>query len=272
MRNRWFHFSTTCYATKRIFFLFFVCWSFPLTGITQPKVFTTSNAHAHNDYLHPVPFHTAYNAGFGSIEADIFPVNGNLFVAHYASDIQPGRTIKSLYLGPLLKELSGDKARPIKLLVDIKEDYEQSLDLLKKETEVFKPYLSTPKKMNLLTILISGKRPVPTAYKNYPGYFFFDDDLKLPHKKMEWKRVGQVSLPFTKFSSWNGKKSIPVQEEEKIKSVIDSVHLAGKTIRFWAAPDTEDSWALQMKLGVDLIGTDKIEELSAFINNRHAKN
>ena len=44
--------------------------------------------------------------------------------------------------------------------------------------------------------------------------------------------------------------------------VVDSVHNAGKPIRFWAAPDNEQSWNLQMHLGVDLIGTDKIKELA----------
>ncbi len=272
MGNQRFHFTKPFCDTKKFLLLFCICWSFSLAGHTQQRDFSSSNAHAHNDYLHTVPFHTAYDAGFGSIEVDIFPVNGNLFVAHYASEIKPERTIKTLYLDPLLKVLSGNRARPIKLLVDIKEDYGQSLDLLKKELHALRSYLSTPKKNNLLTILISGKRPPPGKYKDYPGYFFFDDDLKLKHKRKEWNRVGQVSLPFTKFSQWNGKKTIPEQDQEKIKTIIDSVHRAGKTIRFWAAPDTEESWTLQMSLRVELIGTDRIDELSAFIKGKFAQN
>ena len=56
-----------------------------------------------------------------------------------------------------------------------------------------------------------------------------------------------------------------------IKRTIDSVHAAGKPIRFWAAPDTELSWQLQMNVGVDLIGTDKISELAAFIHSKRKK-
>jgi alkaline phosphatase len=33
---------------------------------------TVSNAHSHNDYEQPIPFRMAYQAGFGSVEADIF--------------------------------------------------------------------------------------------------------------------------------------------------------------------------------------------------------
>jgi alkaline phosphatase len=46
------------------------------------------------------------------------------------------------------------------------------------------------------------------------------------------------------------------------------VHRTGKTIRFWAAPDNEASWKMQMKLGVDLIGTDKIDELAYILKKR----
>ena len=128
--------------------------------IGQQKIFNTSNAHAHNDYVQPVPFYTAYNAGFGSIEADIFPVNGVLCVAHGKNEINPQLTLKSLYLEPLLKELSTNKSRRIKLLVDIKEDYQLSLKLLLQEIEPLIQYLSTPKENKQLVILISGQRTI----------------------------------------------------------------------------------------------------------------
>lgn len=43
-----------------------------LVGIGQPNLYSTINAHSHNDYENPIPFHTAYDNTFGSIEADIF--------------------------------------------------------------------------------------------------------------------------------------------------------------------------------------------------------
>jgi alkaline phosphatase len=255
----------------KFFYLTFICCVFSLTVISQQKIFISSNAHAHNDYLHPTPFYTAYNAGFGSIEVDIFPVNGILYVAHSESEIQPQRTLKNLYLDPLLNELTANNSRRIKLLVDIKENYELSLDLLLRETESLKRYLSTPGESKLITILISGKRPAPAEYKNYPDYIFFDDDLKFSHNVSEWERVGQVSLSFAKLSAWKGNNSIEPEDEKLLKHIIDSVHLAGKTIRFWAAPDNKASWILQMKLGVDLIGTDKIDKLANFLRRRSRK-
>lgn len=234
----------------------------------QPRKYTTANAHSHNDYRNAVPFHRSYNNGFGSIEADIFPGNGILYVAHSKSEIQPQQTLKRLYLDPLLNELSANGSRKLKLLVDIKENYRLSLGLLIQEIEPLRQYLSTPEENRALTILISGNRPPPAEYKNYPDYIFFDDDLKLPHHATEWKRVGLVSLPFVKFSAWKGGRPLKRKDKKQLKRIIDSVHHAGKTIRFWAAPDNASAWKMQMKLGVDLIGTDKIDELGNFIRTR----
>ena len=256
---------------KKFYCLIFACGLFSITVKAQERIFTTSNAHAHNDYIHPVPFYTAYKAGFGSIEADIFPVNGILCVAHSKTEIQPQRTLKRLYIDPLLNQLKADSSRRLKLLVDIKENYEVSLDLLVGEIEPLQQYLTTPQREGSLTILVSGNRPPPAKYRNYPGYIFFDDDLRLPHNAEEWKRVGLVSLSFQRFSAWKGKDSLAEEDKRRIRHTIDSVHLAGKTIRFWAAPDNERSWILQMQLGVDLIGTDSIDELANFLRSRTEK-
>ncbi len=257
---------------KRILICFILSLNlFSIRVFAQEKKYTVSNGHAHNDYNHPIPFYTAYNAGFGSIEADIFPVNEILCVAHSKSEIHPQRTLKSLYLDPLLNELAADNSRRLKLLVDIKENYELSLNLLIQEIEPLKQYLFTPQERRSLIILISGDRPPPAEYKNYPPYIFFDDDLKLHHNAAEWERVGLVSLPFVRFSAWKGENSLEQKDKKLLKHTIDSVHLAGKTIRFWAVPDNETSWTMQMKLGVDLIGTDKIDELANFLRRRSKK-
>ena len=245
-----------------ICFSVFFCYV-SMSLFSQQAKYAVANAHAHNDYEHPIPFYTAYNAGFGSIEADVFPVNGVLLVAHSKKDLQPQRTLKELYLMPLLKALSADN-RVLNLLVDIKENYKVALPLLIKELEPLKQYISTPHQTNALTVLISGDRPPPAEYKNYPDFIFFDNDLKLPHSPDEWNRVGLVSLPFNKITEWKGHDHIKRKDKKHLRHIIDSVHSAGKPIRFWAAPDTIKSWKLQMKLHADLIGTDKIDELENF--------
>jgi glycerophosphoryl diester phosphodiesterase len=251
--------------SKRIFCFLFIA-SLSLNGFAQQKIYTVGDAHAHNDYMHPVPFYTAWNAGFGSIEADVFPVNGVLLVSHSKEALQPQRTLGSLYLQPLLKELQQHPNRKVNLLIDIKVNYKESLQLLLQELKPLKKYLVSDKNPGKpVSILISGERPPPSEYKNYPNYIFFDDDLRKSHTPKEWERVGLVSLSFERYSKWNGEDTLPKKDQDTLNHVIDSVHQAGKKIRFWAAPDNENSWRLQMKLGVDFIGTDKIQALSAFL-------
>jgi alkaline phosphatase len=227
--------------------------------------YSTANAHSHNDYLNKQPFVNAYNEKFGSIEADVFPVNGVLCVAHSKKEIKPSNTLRALYLDPLLDRLLADSKRKLNLLIDIKEDYKASLKLLQQELQPLMPYLSTPSHLGNITISISGARPTPAEYKEYPEYIFFDDDLKLKHNQEEWKRVNLVSLPFNKISLWKGDGAIPKQDLKKLKHKIDSVHAAGKPIRFWAAPDALNSWKEQARLKADLIGTDKINELATYL-------
>ena len=260
----------TSYSARTLFILLlFSCNLFSPNLIAQPKKYTLANTHAHNDYLHDLPFYAAFNAGFGSIEADVYPVNDTLFVAHNKKAIRPDRTLQKLYIQPLLNELEKNSSRHVKLLVDLKEDYKSSLDILLKELLPLNKFLVSPAKTeNQLTVLISGNRPPPAEYKNYPGFVFFDDDLKLKHNESEWGRVGQVSLSLQNYTSWKGDTSLNIQDSEIVQKVIDSVHTAGKTIRFWAAPDTKLSWKTQMNLGVDLIGTDEIKELAEFIKEQ----
>jgi alkaline phosphatase len=234
----------------------------------QLKKYTSANAHSHNDYLSANPFFLAYENGFGSIEADIFPVDETLCVAHKKEEIQSKNTLQDLYIVPLIRKFDSGGARKLNLLIDIKENYSRSLFLLVKDLEPLKPYLSTLDKTNYITIIVSGDRPPPTAYKDYPDFIFFDGDLQLPQSGEELKRVALVSLPFDKISKWNGKGALNAEDRRKIKQVIGTAHAMKKPFRFWAAPDCEQSWKMQMNLHADLIGTDKINELGNFLRRQ----
>ena len=65
---------------KKILFILFVLISVSPSVKSQ---YSTLNAHSHNDYENKTPFWLAYNSHFGSIEADIWAVKDDLYVAHY---------------------------------------------------------------------------------------------------------------------------------------------------------------------------------------------
>ncbi|MES2267812.1 MAG: hypothetical protein V4520_13705 [Bacteroidota bacterium] len=228
--------------------------------------YTPANIHSHNDYSRPNAFYQAFNAGAGAIEADVHLRNGKLLVAHDTLISKQPRTLMQLYLQPVLKELKAHP-RPLNLVIDLKGPYAPILAELQKELKPLK-HLIKDNNQNHLSIIITGNRPPPALYKNYPSYLAFDDDLQLPHTAAEWKRVAQVSLNFKNYSVWNGQGNLPTVDERRLKSVINAVHAAGKRIRFWAAPDNPASWRKLMQLHADILSTDKIDDL---VNQLKAK-
>jgi len=226
--------------------------------------YTPSSIHSHNDYSRPDPFYHAFKAGVGTIEADVFLRNGKLMVAHDSAGIRPERTLKALYLDPLKNELTSHP-RPVILIIDIKEVYGPTLAQLLNELEPLKPLIKSGNDQSPLSIVITGNRPPPSEYQNYPPYIAFDDDLQLPHTAQQWQRVAQVSLNFANYSKWKGEGPLPLRDEKVLLSVINAVHIAGKRIRFWAAPDNPAGWQKLMSLNADILSTDKIDEIIAFI-------
>ena len=89
--------------------------------------YSTANAHSHNDYEQNKPFTLAYNELFGSIEADIFLVNGTILVGHNLKDLTPSRSLENLYLAPIADY---NPTRKLQLLIDIKSEAASTLQAL----------------------------------------------------------------------------------------------------------------------------------------------
>lgn len=64
--------------------------------------------HSHNDYWRRVPLYSAIEAGCIGVEADIWLFADNeLYVGHDLPSLTPNRTLKSLYIDPLVSILEG---------------------------------------------------------------------------------------------------------------------------------------------------------------------
>ena len=68
--------------------------------------------HSHNDYWRREPLFQAIRAGCTGVEADIFSFNDELYVAHTHSGIRLNRTLKTLYLEPLMEILEQKNKLP----------------------------------------------------------------------------------------------------------------------------------------------------------------
>jgi len=70
--------------------------------------------HSHNDYWRPVPLYSAISAGCISVEADVWLFNGfdeDLYVGHSTASLTRNRTLKNLYIDPLVEIL--EKQNPV---------------------------------------------------------------------------------------------------------------------------------------------------------------
>lgn len=234
----------------------------------QIKSYTVADAHSHNDYKNNIPFYRAYDKGFGSIEADVFAVKGKLIVAHDKKEVKSVNSLEKLYLIPLAKKLKQDTLRQIRLLIDIKENYNAVLPLVVNELKSLTPYLSSAKHLGRLSVVMTGAVPPAAEILNYPDWMTFDADHFNGFTPQQWQKIGLVSFPLSKYVKWNGKGVLNKEEIARVQGAIDSAHRVGKKIRFWETPDTESSWLALMRLGVDVIGTDSIEQLAGFLDRK----
>jgi alkaline phosphatase len=253
------------FSMKKIITLF--CLQFFL--FAQAQEYSSSNIHSHNDYASPLPFYGAYSNETGVIEADVFLVNNELFVAHSSKEIAQHNTFKSLYLDPLsskLKNLGGKvypNNKPLILMIDIKSDADSTLKLIVQQLQAFSEIISNKN----IKIVISGNRPLPSQWSAYPEFIYFDGRLNENYSPQELSRIEMISEDLKNITVWNGKGVLTQADLQKMQSVIKKVHDQHKKIRFWATQDNVNTWMTLMNLKVDFIGTDNVAALTQFIHN-----
>jgi alkaline phosphatase len=232
---------------------------FLLFGLFEAVAQSDFKLHSHNDYLRNVPFWEAFGAGAASIEVDVILQNDQLLVAHEQASIRPERTFTSLYLDPIRKahELGMIREFGFHLLVDCKTEGYSTLAQIIKDASKLGDLLYSPQNPTGLKLIISGNRPRPEDYINYPDWVFFDYQSKNLSSSLPWEKIGMVSLSFRQFSVWNGKGRIVEKELKGIKDFVNQVHSFNKPVRFWASPDSKSAWKAFYELGVDYINTDQ---------------
>jgi glycerophosphoryl diester phosphodiesterase len=234
-------------------------------------------AHAHNDYQHARPLQDALDHGFGSVEADIHLVNGQLYVAHDRKGIQPERTLQALYLDPLaarIKERRGfvyEKKKPIFLFIDIKTDADSTYEVLDKVLQDYKSTLTRfdrgKIKRKAVTVILSGNRPAAAMLNDHSRYAGYDGRLEDLRQGNQDGSIPMISDKWSNHFSWYGQGAMPIHEKAKLDSIVRQAHRQKQWIRFWATdvrpPSAQQNlWAELRRAGVDLINTDKLEDLA----------
>ncbi|KIW11947.1 hypothetical protein PV08_09220 [Exophiala spinifera] len=163
--------------------------------------------HSHNDYWRKEPLFSALRAGCTGVEADVWLYNEELYVGHTTASLTPQRTLRSLYIDPLVRILdqqnpttsfhpSADTprggvfdtnpAQTLVLLIDFKNDgkatwpyvYEQLAPLRQKG--YLTHFNGTKTIEGPITVVVTGNAPYMNVVAS-PDYrdMFFDAPLDI---------------------------------------------------------------------------------------------
>ena len=248
--------------------------------VTGTHVIPLSRAHAHNDYEHERPLYDALDHGFNSVEADIFLVDDDLYVAHDRRDITPERTLRLLYLDPLRERVkqNGGRVYPngsqFTLLIDIKtgavETYRTLDRILAEYRDIFTSFGPGGRSDKAVLAIISGNRPrefMESQKLRYAGCDGRLTDLESEHPA---DLIPMISDNWRNHFKWNGTGEMPAKEHDKLREIVQKAHEKGRLVRFWATPDNpsparEALWRELLSAGVDLLNTDDLKGLRQFL-------
>lgn len=230
------------------------------------------NAFSHNDYWREHPLHDALSYGYNCVEADLWPIDGELYVSHDRPKADPAITFERLYLKPLVERIqqNGGKVypqsdRPFFLMVDCKEKGEEIYALLKKQIEPYKQYFCSVEKgtyrEGAILFFLSGDRPMKSLPNETDRFTFLDGKINELGKGIPATLAPVVSDNYSAFLQWKGEGEMPADQLQKMREIIAAVHKEGKLFRWWGAPDTEQFKHFFLQEGVDLVGADDLKTL-----------
>jgi hypothetical protein len=239
-------------------------------------------AHAHNDYEHERPLLDALDHGFTSVEADVWLVDGELLVAHDLVDVRPGRTLRSLYLDPLVRRVNANRGRsvfagtdvPVHLLVDIKSSGVATYRAIHRELRRLRHHVTSHGDWGTnerpISVTISGNRPrryMEAQEVRYAGYDGRSSDLRTD---VQPDVVPLLSDSWARNFTWTGAGQIPPAERERLRDWAGWTDEQGIRLRLWATPDVagperEAVWRELLDAGVEHVNTDDLAGLRDFL-------
>ncbi len=271
---------------SKLLFLLLLFQAMVCGAVSNDTLSAPYPAHAHNDYMHERPLFDALDNGFRSIEADVFAIGDSLYVAHDRRDIKPGRTLRALYLEPLMDYISEDRigiydsASPLILLIDIKDDglstYKLLDHILSESREILCQVSPEGYVPGSVMVIVSGNRPIEYMLQQTQRFAFVDGRMENLMETYPPLLMPLISDRWTKYFTWRGKGDMPEKERVQLRLHVKQAHDKGQLIRFWATPDTpgkerEAVWNELVEAGIDLINTDDLVGLRAFLLEKKSK-
>jgi hypothetical protein len=235
-----------------------------------------TRVHAHNDYEHKHPLFDALEQGFCSVEADIHLVNDKLLVAHDLKNVDPKKTLQSLYLEPLRKRVKRNHGHVYPnwsecvLLIDFKSEgistYAALHEVLKEYSDILSLFRDGKQETNAVTVVLTGGYPREVVAADSVRYAVCDGKIPDLESNPPSNLVVWISEDWKHFFKWQGDGAIPEDEKEKLKQFVNKAHEQHRRIRFWDSPDKAAFWKEMLADDVDLINTDDLKGFQRFYN------
>jgi len=250
------------------------------SGLAEAPVLPLPRAHAHNDYRHDRPLLEALEHGFTSVEADVFLVAESLCVAHGAREIKPDRTLRSLYLDPLRRRVkqNGGHVYPTAsrflLLVDIKSaaepTYRKLHEILAGYQDIITSFGPDGRRDRAVLVVVSGNRSLELMKSQTLRYAGYDGRLGDLESEVPADLMPLISDRWGAHFTWRGEGAMSAAQREKLDGIVKAAHARGRLVRLWATPDARSAsrqklWRELLAAGVDLINTDDLQGLQAFL-------
>ncbi|KAI0330564.1 hypothetical protein GY45DRAFT_1323510 [Cubamyces sp. BRFM 1775] len=272
-------------------------WEYPTQFLQNipPKMI-----HSHNDYWRDIPLLTALSYGAASVEADVWLLNGTLYVGHQLAALTPERTLDTLYIQPLLQILSKGRPpnaftanstsppgvfdmasdMPLQLLIDVKTDGFEALPSILEALQPLREagYLTTfsngTLNVSVITVVGAGNAPLEQIEALSPRDLFFDAPLtQLTDRSLNtiWNATLSplASANYSTAVGWNGTGTIGDAQMANITRFVGDAHARGIKARFfdipaWPVYVRDNIWRVLLDGGVDWLNVDDVAAAAAF--------
>lgn len=224
-----------------------------------------AGGHAHNDYakLGRQPLHRALDLGYSSIEVDVYPLDGELKVAHYPLFLKTKSNLEELYLQPAIERWQKDSCffeneAPLYLMIDIKRQPEEAYRLLQQLCRRYGAYIQRyDSRVGRWTtapirLLLSGQVDRATLKRDSLRCMQLDGRLSdLPLGEQPWPYIGRIS------QRWPYARNLDESERSQLRLWLAQ---AGTVpLRFWALPQRPALWDELEEMGLSLYHVDRLQ-------------
>ncbi|KAF2462770.1 uncharacterized protein BDR25DRAFT_308150 [Lindgomyces ingoldianus] len=263
-----------------------------LTRGIIPKPF-----HSHNDYWRDVPFYSGLSYGAISTEADVWLINGTLYVGHELGALTTERTLESLYINPILDTLhrqnpvtkfspsptrngvfDADSGQTLYLFIDLKTSGSETWPAVLKalaplsSANYLSTYDGTAFKPGPVTIIGTGNTPLSAIQSAIPRSAFYDAPLPLLSSTFSNITAFDSPIASTDFAVQFGKvvnQEFNATQLDVLRSQVKTAHDKGIKVRYWDQPGwpvgTRNAvWRTLIDEGVDILNVDDLKGCAEF--------